>query len=516
MAVEGIYQATLQFLNRKIEFTELDDIYESYMKIEREERLEKAVELTRKFSVILDASKKSILYYYFASFLIYATESAEVYNEFIKKCLEDTTISNRIKFFLYSYLGRMGFIGMISGNDESGELVERLYQSILFGFKKEISKQYEYIPVNDRNQNLIFVLTTQFLNLVHAPTKTALDRAEVLKQEMDKEVFIINTAELLSPQDKVVLFRNIGGKYVKQLQKLELYTYHDVLYPFFQCPAEMPSASVIQEIMDVVASEKPLCIVTIGGNSIVSDLCSGIVPTITIATVYSGRSQTCGQFQVLGRKISVEDLAWAEKKHLSADHFIESVFTFSFKEQEHHYSRKDLGLPEGAFIVALVGGRLNDEIDEECIHFLRRLMEQEIYVAFVGGFPKYEELRKDSMFDKYGINMGMQEDILAVLECIDLFVNPKRNGGGSSVAEALYKGVPVVTIGYGDGAAAAGEDFFVENYDEMLEMILRYRSDEVFYAEMRQRGKERAEVLTNSSGEFVKIMKTAMSREGFQ
>ena len=56
-----------------------------------------------------------------------------------------------------------------------------------------------------------------------------------------------------------------------------------------------------------------------------------------------------------------------------------------------------------------------------------------IAVAFMGLFDTYENrvngyerLRQNS------INLGKQMMTLAVTECCDLYVNPKRSGGGSS------------------------------------------------------------------------------------
>ncbi|MBR1742942.1 MAG: flavodoxin, partial [Lachnospiraceae bacterium] len=293
--------------------------------------------------------------------------------------------------------------------------------------------------------------------------------------------------------------------------------YRDEVYPFLQCSRKMPDVSEIQEILDLVAKEKPLCIVTIGGNSIVSDLCSRIVPTIVVSTVPSGRVQTRGQFQAIGRRPGEADFAWAGKHHLPKEHFIESVFTSSFKKQEHSYTRQDLELPENGFIAAMVGGRLSDEVDGKCMDMLEKLMAQGIYVAFIGGFWRFEEFRRtDALFAKYAIDMGKQDDVLAVLECMDLYMNPKRIGGGTSVAEALYKGVPVVTLDYGDGGLGAGEDFFVKDYEDMHETVLRYAKDKEFYSEMSKKAKERAAILTNSEKEFVRLMNTAMSRDAFQ
>ena len=58
-------------------------------------------------------------------------------------------------------------------------------------------------------------------------------------------------------------------------------------------------------------------------------------------------------------------------------------------------------------------------------------------------------------------------------------MNPKRNGGGSSVAEAVYKGLPAVTLPVGDVSAAAGESFRVADYGEMAETILKEQADMV-------------------------------------
>ena len=98
------------------------------------------------------------------------------------------------------------------------------------------------------------------------------------------------------------------------------------------------------------------------------------------------------------------------------------------------------------------------------------------------------------------------------MKCCDLNINPKRIGGGTSVAESLYMGLPVVTFDYGDGGLGAGSDFHVDNYDDMVEQVLRYASDKQYYQEMSQKAKERASVLTDSEKSFLNIFRTAQER----
>ena len=103
--------------------------------------------------------------------------------------------------------------------------------------------------------------------------------------------------------------------------------------------------------------------------------------------------------------------------------------------------------------------------------------------------------------------MGYQEDVLAVNECCDVYLNPRRIGGGTSGAAALYKGLPVVTLNYGDVGVGAGEDFHVKDYEDMYHQVVRYSKDKEYYARMSQKAIQRASELTDSKKEFVRIIR---------
>jgi glycosyltransferase involved in cell wall biosynthesis len=90
------------------------------------------------------------------------------------------------------------------------------------------------------------------------------------------------------------------------------------------------------------------------------------------------------------------------------------------------------------------------------------------------------------------VNLGFQNDMLAVLDCCDLYINPKRKGGGTSAFEAMYKGMPLVTLPVGDVGLAAGADFQAADYDEMIRQISEYKADREYY-EVQSRRHENAE-----------------------
>lgn len=92
------------------------------------------------------------------------------------------------------------------------------------------------------------------------------------------------------------------------------------------------------------------------------------------------------------------------------------------------------------------------------------------------------------------------------MEVCDLYVNPHRNGGGTSGVWALIQGKPVVTTPYGDVAANVGEEFWTESYETMSVLIQRYKNDADFYRMMSEKAKARAQILTDAENEFVHVI----------
>lgn len=506
---DNVICKTREYLRQEngMNLRDLNSYLEEYMNLEEPIRKKFTEELIHMFAPLISEISYNTDYYYLMTFLLYATEKPEIYKLLLDYCMIDDTLMKETKLFLYFQFTRYNFLHPSVVTKEIATLCDDLYSIIYQAYYQEVAESYEKIPKEERNNDLVFVFSSQVLNTAHAPTKTLLDRCYALETVLNKKVFIINTAEMLNGYGGFTTFRTSIGSYASQFNDLQHYPYKDRRFMFFQCPQEMPQVAVIQQIIEVIKSEKPYFILNIGGNSIVSDICSNIVPTLTLATVFSGRSTTRGQFQAIGRKINQDDRDWIKKHNLGEDHIIESLFTFVFREQTHSYTREELGLPQEGFVVQLVGGRLSLEVDTKCLEILIKLMEQGIYVAFVGGFDAFDKLSDtNEVFRKYAINLGFQEDVLAVDECCDLYLNPKRTGGGSSAAEAMFKGMPVVTFDYGDVGVAAGDDFHVADWEEMFSQVLRYANDTEYYNMMSIKARKRAARLLDTEGEFLKII----------
>lgn len=414
------------------------------------------------------------------------------------------------QLYLLNQLQSIMFTKSEMRGEETGSRIWRLYNKIYEGFSQELEGQCSagrrWIAGNERDPDLILVLTSQLLSLQHAPTKTALDRCYILAKHMGKRVVLVNTAEKGGEVGNVLLLSRYRTSYMENLQRQETISYRDIQIPYMQCSSHMPNIKETISLLEWVEREKPFCIVNIGGESLVADRMSEMLPVLTIATVFSHLALTKSQYQMIGRKLNEKDRKILADRGRDENHVISGRFTFALKEQTGKLTRAKMGIPEDCFAVLLIGARIGVEITDELLSMLLSITGQKVFLVFVGEMDyeaakaAYPSLKGQSVY------LGSQKDVLAVMELVDLYVNPYRNGGGSSVVEAMSKGVPAVTLPYGDVYVNTGETFAVPDYAAMKEIILRYIQDGEFYRKQAEAARERADELMDSKSAFTEVM----------
>ena len=379
-----------------------------------------------------------------------------------------------------------------------------------FGLEKSV-----YIPWEERNHDLVIVFSPQVLGMEHAPTKTLLDRCYVLKKQLKKEVIIINTAMQMPAKGQAPFYRLSNATYADELSQIDHLEFKGETFEFYQCENKMPDLDIIASVIRRIKSMKPELIISIGGCDICADLCGLFIPQVTISTVFSKIAISCGKYQMVDKKLSIEDKEELAILGVDPQNVKRTTFTFSFKEQTHNYTKEQLGIDSSKFVILIVGWRLDQEIDDQFLDMIDQILQEKknIQIVFMGKFDTYKEkIQKYEEIEKNSINLGKQEDALAVVECCNLYVNPQRRGGGSSAAEALYKGLPVVTLPIGDVAVVAGRTFWVKNYADMKTQIIKYDIDKEYYRNNSQKAKRKAKKLLDSN-EFVKGIEDIVTKK---
>lgn len=374
----------------------------------------------------------------------------------------------------------------------------------------------KWIEEKERNKDFVVVIMAQYLDPTHGPSKTALDRCKALMKAMHKEVLLINTAEALSVVGNTIPWAYVYNPiYAEELRNEEWIEWKGEKIPFVQCDNNMPNIDVLNFLIQEIVRMKPQFVVEIGTGSILANLVSKCLPVLSVVTGFSRLAVTETQYQVSALRISDKERWILGQVGKEESHVIPTTFTFGLKEQQETLTREELGLPENMFLAAVIGMRLDWEIDDEFMQMLKNIHNSEVGIVFIGNFPKFESFLskypelKDQMY-----YLGERKDVLAILEVCELFLNPIRLGGGTSAAEALCKGLPAVSTSYGDVGATVGEDFWVEDYAEMAEIVNRYRQDKEFYRKQSELAKRRAENLLDTDGEFVKVIKEFGNRMG--
>jgi len=440
-------------------------------------------------------------------------------NDLYENILNNSDLSKEELHFLHWQLSRIIFVNTYISDENTARLSRKLYRKIYIQYLNIYKNKMEFIPLKDRNKKFILIVTGNIVSIEHGPTKTTFDRARSLLNYLGIDTLVVNTKEVLSFQGRIPFYNIVYGNVMQEYEKINYYIFHNVKIPFLQLKGVMPNDTGIIEMIDLVKRKKPYFILIIGSSSIPGDLLSNIVPAVCQTLGPSGLTITESQFQAIGRNISIDEVNLLKEFGFDENHVINARFTMTgFKPQTSILTKKAIGVSDEKFILLIVGARLNEEITNEfIIMLLNTVIDTNIYLVFAGSFSSYSKYcNKYPVLLYYSSYLGFQSDMLAVCDVCDLYINPLRSGGGTSSVEAMYKGVPVVTINYGDVALAVGNDFTVETYEEMSNKIIRYASDQIFYNCMSEKAKIRAKLLMDTDTNIKDLINKVISNPLFK
>jgi glycosyltransferase involved in cell wall biosynthesis len=187
---------------------------------------------------------------------------------------------------------------------------------------------------------------------------------------------------------------------------------------------------------------------------------------------------------------------------------IREAFHFLLDNPCYKAKRSQFQLSEEDFLIAFIGNRLSAELTEEFKTVLQQicLLDPKVKFLIIGSYPGYLNYFSEPVFQDRIYNLGYQEELPEIIGIADLFLNPPRNGGGTSALISLYAGVPVVTLPDGDVAGNVGKDFICRDRQEMVATINRYLSDKEFYQRQKEIGLEYTNKLTDFKAYMMELI----------
>lgn len=164
---------------------------------------------------------------------------------------------------------------------------------------------------------------------------------------------------------------------------------------------------------------------------------------------------------------------------------------------ENVYKRENRGWKE-EFIVVTVGNRLESELNNEFIDVIcREIKNRETLKWVIIGISsftyiseKYDELVKKKKIEF----ITYEKDLSALYKIVDVYLNPDRIGGGTSVAWAMLEGIPVITLDLAlDGCNWVGRENAIHgDYNELVKELKRLQDDKEYYMNKSITMKEKA------------------------
>ncbi len=376
---------------------------------------------------------------------------------------------------------------------------------------KAAAQEYEKIVPADEdklcftaNQRVV-IITSQLLGIGHAPTEIAFNYAHMLQKEHGKEVLVVNSCEYSAKPCGALSNSRIANAN-DQYSDFTHFTYEGEKIGLFQPKPAICSEEGIRDCIRKIDSFDPALIIVVGNSCSFAEAFVG-----RSYVIYSPTTNMVPY--VVDAKFHMHDAPTEEhltlmKQENSCDNY-EFFLPGAYDQRKKHsdLTREELGLPEGKPVFIVVGNRLNLEITDEFLHMVNEICMRGGFFFFLGEYGGYAELEGIwPEIAKNSINHKYQSDIMAVYEHCDVYVNPKRQGGGTSAVYAMQAGVPVLSLPYGDVSFTAEQFPELADYDAMKEAAIRLATSEAALAEYKGLAQEGCKAINGLSGVISKIL----------
>lgn len=374
-------------------------------------------------------------------------------------------------------------------------LRKKIHEKNVNDFVKILGENRTYIPIKERKKKRLVIITEQILGINHAPTRMVLDIIYVLQEKLGYEVMLFVTP-LNGALPIDLWYHGIVMNRMRDLDNAPLnINYKGITVRGYQIALQDGVIKEYKMMNDIIYFWKPYFVFNIGVVNPLADTI-GRFTTLVDRSVSTACPVTNANIIVRSSKKIAElddrEICDVLKLHSQKQVYMENKFPVIIKKEECQISRVSENIPEEKFLIGVVGNRLDEEIDSEFVNVLENITSdnENVIFIFIGQVNLVKKLLEKLETKNKIIYLGFRKDLMQVYGLLDLYLNPKRIGGGFSSSMALQADLPVVTLPDCDVAFNVGEDFCVDDYDEMVKIVKAYATDKMFYQKMKEKVKE--------------------------
>ena len=359
--------------------------------------------------------------------------------------------------------------------------------------------------VGRREEKLVAVVIDQMLSLKHSPTKLIIMYVNKIKEIYPdyqikiyvEDNFRPNLTELISPHN----YCSAISHSLKAVHQKALNNEIEIVY---SNPEDMKKQRLNNLIAEIIAYN-PEIILTTSYISLAANILYQHYPIVYLSLGAVNYSLDADIHLYADIDTVVKNNA--QNKMIKTERIYQIDYGVEFDRPVKRIKRSDYNLCRDDFVLITVGNRLDAELDQdrEFIDTICSFIAEQKNISWlIVGSGRFNYLHQNYcqlITDSKIINIKYEEDLLALYNICDLYVNPNRKGGGYSIAMAMQVGLPVVILNRpSDGLVYVGKDNSSGyNYTEYIKEILKLYQDRAYYIARSQLMRERIKLFSVDS-----------------
>lgn len=394
------------------------------------------------------------------------------------------SVGPELLHYTYWCMQRQLFLG-VAGPEKAASFAPcdlfRFYEAMV----RSIARRWNLTPPRPARREgpirRVAIVTNQFTGDQHQPSRDCFDFARLLLEDHGLDVAIIN-ANLMPLRVENVFIPPMVVDVVERYEgvvAIEMFGRRVKMASFTGRPFNAQKLSAIVEAVD---GYDPDVVIAFGGNNIVPDLfaLAGARPVVCLPTT-TGITFSLGHITLGFEEADHTVHVPAAYREPFARRF--RPFTFGYTLPPVNAEAQP-ALPDGAFVFAVVGTRLDQEIDADFLALAETVLDRcpGAVIAFAGQTQALPARLAASRHAARMLSLGHLRDIRSFYRRCGAYLNPRRQGGGGSAAYALAEALPVVSFAHGDVASVAGPAALTGDADAFVARAHRLFAEPTFRA----------------------------------
>lgn len=337
------------------------------------------------------------------------------------------------------YLSKLNQINHPTLFKERMELIDYIHAEIASKIK---------IKKIQSSQNKIAIIAGQLLSINHAPTKWALDYANMLKENYPKyeiKIFVEDWANY-SADTLTWGYAYRSGDSSTLKKEHNKYLHKDI--GIYYSNSKLKGLARIKKDIENIVQFNPSVIYKMGSKyNLATDLLYEHYPIVS-HTMGGAEDSNYVDIFTGGYKLESIKQMYEEQGITNYEYMYQQVGIETPKKVEDK-TKSQYGLFEDSFILVTVGNRLENEMNIEFVEQIIKSLEENKQVQWlIVGCASLELLErqfKEYIESKQIIFVPYENNLFDLYKICDVYLNPIRQSGGTSAAIAMKAKLPVVS-----------------------------------------------------------------------